>query len=601
MRGFPLRPLYRVISHLSLQRKVFLSYVVLILVPMAILTWFSYHRSAEVVRRQTMQSAEQVFDEAARQLDALADKAIGALNTVSLDGQINAILATDADRYDIPSQLTDYNRMTPFLQNIEKSQGVYRVRLYLDDRFVFSDDGARLSPLSRLAGEDWYARMNASGASAYWFVPRRDAGAVAVVSVARTVWSLVDFTKPVGVARVDIPLADVERIVTEAQLTASSYVLLRSDESGETVAASRPDAGSAAGAEGGDAAGAAGGSELASGDGGGANRQMLLRSVAIPGTSWSLVSHVSLKEALRPLTDLRNRMIVMMLVITALSYVVAYFYSRLSTIRIKRLSSRMRLVQNGDLPVVMTVGGKDEIGELTESFNFMVRRMDGLVQEKFRMGKELKNAELRTLQAQINPHLLYNSLDTINCLAIEHQVPDISRMVLSLTRFYKLGLSQGKELVPLRAELQHIRAYIGIMNMRYEEAIELIVEVPPELQTCLVPRTILQPIVENAVLHGIMETERKRGSISISAAKRDSGSYLLQIGDDGKGIPPGELAGLLKRPVSADSEAEGGFGLRNVNDRLQLTFGEEYGLSIHSEEERGTTVSLRLPIGASAA
>lgn len=577
VRGSPFRPVYRAISRLSLQRKVFFSYVVLILVPMAILTWFSYQRSAEIVRRQTMQSAEQVFDEAVRQLNTLTDKAIGALNTVSLDGQINAILATDADRYEIPTQMTDYNKITPFLQNIEKSQGVYRVRLYIDDRFVYSNDGARLSPLSELDNEAWHGRMAASGQSAYWFVPRREAGSVPVVSVARTIWNLLDFTDPVGVARVDIPLSDLERIVKEAQLTASSYAFLRDEGSGESVAASRTGIVDLEAAN-----------ERS-------DREMLTRTAAIPGTAWSLVSRVSLQEALRPLTDLRNRMIAMMLVITAISYVVAYFYSKLSTVRIKRLSSRMRLVQNGELPAVMSVSGKDEIGELTESFNFMVRRMDGLVQEKFRMGKELKNAELRTLQAQINPHLLYNSLDTINCLAIEHQVPDISRMVLSLTRFYKLGLSKGKELVPLRAELQHIRAYVGIMNMRYDEAIGLTFEVPPELEDCLVLRTILQPIVENSVLHGIMETERKRGSIAITAEREDAHTLVLQIADDGKGIPPSKLAGLLDRPSSEDPEG-GGFGLINVNDRIQLTFGEEFGLSVHSKGEGGTSVRLRLPI-----
>ncbi|MDG0811275.1 sensor histidine kinase [Cohnella rhizosphaerae] len=320
---------------------------------------------------------------------------------------------------------------------------------------------------------------------------------------------------------------------------------------------------------------------------------VLTRIAAVPRTSWTLESRVSLKEALQPLSALRNRMLITMIVVTAIAYVFAYFYSDLSTKRIKRLSERMRRVQSGDLQVVMTESGKDEIGELVGSFNYMVRRMNGLVQEQFQMGQALKNAELRTLQAQINPHLLYNSLDTINCLAIAHQVPDISRMVRALTQFYKLGLSKGHELVPLRAELQHIRAYIGIMNMRYEHAIELRIEAEPELEACLVLRTMLQPIVENAVYHGILETERKRGTIVVAAALETDRTLCVIVRDDGRGMTADQAARLFERP--SDDSREGGFGLLNVNDRIRLTFGEAYGLSAESRPDSGTVIRLRLP------
>ncbi|RKP52898.1 hypothetical protein D7Z26_14175 [Cohnella endophytica] len=133
----------------------------------------------------------------------------------------------------------------------------------------------------------------------------------------------------------------------------------------------------------------------------------------------------------------------------------------------------------------------------------------------------MKHSELRTLQAQINPHLLYNSLDYINCVAINHRLPDISDMVQKLVSFYKLGLNKGQDYVSLQDELEHVKAYAAIQNLRYPDSIRLIIDVPEKLLDCPISKITLQPIVENAIVHGILESDEEQGTILISVVNQD--------------------------------------------------------------------------------
>lgn len=155
--------------------------------------------------------------------------------------------------------------------------------------------------------------------------------------------------------------------------------------------------------------------------------------------------------------------------------------------------------------VIISRYGKDEIGELVENFNYMIVKLTGLMNEHVQLGIALRSADLRTLQSQINPHFLYNSLDLINCTAIEHQVPDITKMIKALTKYYKIGLSKGMNIVSLESELEHAKAYVQIMNMRYADAVELVIDIDTSLLSCRIPKITLQPLVENAILHGILK------------------------------------------------------------------------------------------------
>ena len=223
----------------------------------------------------------------------------------------------------------------------------------------------------------------------------------------------------------------------------------------------------------------------------------------------------------------------------------------------------------------------------------MTLRMEEMIDEKYRMGKEVKNAELKALQAQINPHFLYNSLDLVNCLAIQHNVPEIADMINSLVEFYKLSLNRGQEILSLYDELRHVQTYVRIQNMRFEKKIRLEIIEEPWMKKYAILKIILQPLVENSIMHGILEKEDSRGEIKISSALKDNKIYIT-IEDDGVGMSQNQIENLLKETNEVRHRGSG-YGVKNINERIKLYYGADYGLVFESRENKGTTVTVSIP------
>jgi two-component system sensor histidine kinase YesM len=207
--------------------------------------------------------------------------------------------------------------------------------------------------------------------------------------------------------------------------------------------------------------------------------------------------------------------------------------------------------------------------------------------------KQLRKAEFELLQAQINPHFLYNTLDTIVWSAAAGNQKQVVKMVGSLSDFFRSSLNKGKEIVTIRDELQHVRSYLEIQQIRYQDILSYEIDVPEELFDYQIPKITIQPIVENALYHGI---KNKRGGGTIVVSGKDEGeTMLIQVKDDGKGMKPERLKEITKGLEGEKLENSAIYGLYNVNERIRLSFGEEYGISVESEYEVGSCVSIRLP------
>ena len=196
------------------------------------------------------------------------------------------------------------------------------------------------------------------------------------------------------------------------------------------------------------------------------------------------------------------------------------------------------------------------------------------------------------MQAQINPHFLYNSLDLINCVAIQRDVPEIIDMVNALVEFYKLSLSNGKEIISLKDELSHVKMYVKIQNLRFEK--EIILNSNEEEWLCkyCIPKIILQPIVENAIMHGILEKDDENAGIIDINFKKNKDDIIINVSDNGIGMNNE----MINSTLHLDSKnKKSGYGIQNINDRLSVFFGPEYGISIKSEINIGTTVTVRIP------
>ena len=207
--------------------------------------------------------------------------------------------------------------------------------------------------------------------------------------------------------------------------------------------------------------------------------------------------------------------------------------------------------------------------------------------------KQLRKAEFELLQAQINPHFLYNTLDTIVWSAEAGNQKQVVKMVGSLSDFFRSSLNKGKEIVTIRDELQHVRSYLEIQQIRYQDILKYEIDVPEELFDYQIPKITIQPIVENALYHGI---KNKRGGGTIVVSGKDEGeTMLIQVKDDGKGMKPERLKEINKDLTGTKLENTAIYGLYNVNERIRLSFGEEYGITVESTYEVGSCISIHLP------
>jgi len=260
---------------------------------------------------------------------------------------------------------------------------------------------------------------------------------------------------------------------------------------------------------------------------------------------------------------------------------------------IKRLRKSMQAVERGDFDIRVDIQSADEIGELGKDFNIMIAEIRELIRQN-NLQQELKRkSELKALQMQINPHFLYNTLDSIIWMAEGRKEQEVIAMVSALARLFRLSLGKGREIVDIRSEIEHVGHYLTIQKIRYKDKLDYSIDVDADILSCKTVKIILQPLVENAIYHGI-KNKASPGRITISGGKKGLGIELA-VRDDGIGMSRETLARLSGAGAGQDGRAEGGLGVRNVDERIKLYFGKEYGLDFESAEDKGTTVYVRLP------
>jgi two-component system sensor histidine kinase YesM len=259
---------------------------------------------------------------------------------------------------------------------------------------------------------------------------------------------------------------------------------------------------------------------------------------------------------------------------------------------IKRLEKYMKLVEQGRFDINIDVKGEAEVARLSKTFNIMVNRIRKLMDQIVHEQDAKRISELNALQAQINPHFLYNTLDSIVWMAENGKSDDVITMVTALARLFRISISRGKNIITVQEELEHARNYLIIQNIRYKNKFKYEIETEQDALKCKTLKLILQPIIENSIYHGI-EYMVDEGFIKISVSIVD-GKLRLLVSDNGLGIQPERLENLLAKE-NKNSQGSG-VELKNVHERIQLYYGSQYGIKIKSEPEVGTEVSIWLPI-----
>ncbi|MCR5101788.1 MAG: histidine kinase [Butyrivibrio sp.] len=311
---------------------------------------------------------------------------------------------------------------------------------------------------------------------------------------------------------------------------------------------------------------------------------------------WQIVSLIPVSEYLMQYMHI---LLWITLVIFVTIIVVGFVASRLSTYyvgKINKVNDTMQDIRQGNVnsrihQKYQDGESNDEMDVLYQNFDYMIDEVQRLMKEEYRLGKSITRAEMRTLQAQINPHFLYNTLDLINWGALDYGADNVAKIARDLGQYYRLSLNHGKSIISIDDEIKHVKAYIDIENVHFEGKINLNVNISDEIADYACVNTILQPIVENSILHGIAEkTDIESCTIDISA-EIDGEDIIIKVEDDGPGMDEETRIKILEHDVSAKDH---GYGIGNTNFRIKLCYGEKYGITYEDKKPHGTVAIVRI-------
>lgn len=582
-------------NDLNLTYKIFLTYLILICIPFILFIYFNNLYVKKDLEASFQQTFRQSFVQGRSYIEYKVSGVESYMRVVANNEIVREMLKKPASYYKDRASFWNFDitEIRRQFSNSNPTGDTADTKLYTDSgltAYYQTDDFITFAGLSKSLSKAVFDKSE----TYIWFQPPKDKeDPVSYVSAVRRITDVDNFNNTLAILQVDINEDILTAILSNMTSIKNSHVYLL-DKDNRIMLNTAPENMTvknyisnliATGSE----------DELSNGFWGEkslGNEKYLICIQSVDRTPFYLAAAISYDQIMSAQSKTYRRMLVMILIFSVSVFPLAYLGASSSTRRIRQLILHMKDVQVGNFNISILSGSKDEIGVLSMNFNAMVTKVSMLLDEKYQLGHEIKSMELRALQAQINPHFLYNTLDLIYWRSIEQNDKGITDLILALSRFYKLSLSKGNDIVSLKNELEHVKAYVQIQNVRYKNIITLGIYVPDNLLSYTIPKITLQPLVENAIVHGILEKKQFQGTIEIFAVQNEH-EMTIEIRDDGIGMTQEDIDKLFF-PLTDDSLH--GFGIYNINKRIKLIFGDKYGLSFESIKGSGTTAILHLPL-----
>jgi two-component system sensor histidine kinase YesM len=273
------------------------------------------------------------------------------------------------------------------------------------------------------------------------------------------------------------------------------------------------------------------------------------------------------------------------------SVIISYFISVRISRPIETLRRSMQAVEGGNFDIDIAINSTDEVNSLAQDFNIAIRKIKELIAQNVQVYEQKRKHELKALQAQINPHFLYNTLDSIIWMIECGEFEDAIVMTSTLAKFFRLGISKGGDIITVQDEIDHLNCYLTIQKMRYKDKLDFLVDVNRRIYACRTLKLLIQPLVENAIYHGL-KTQPEKGMLKV-IGDQEGEDIVFKVIDNGAGMTSQELSELYQ--PRAASKGLGGVGVTNVHERIQLYFGAAYGVTFESAKGKGTVATIRLP------
>lgn len=590
-----LESLARLTNNLKLKHKLILVYIAVVMMPVLVIGGgvTSHFRQQTLSRtiEQTTNNVEKIKSRMATMLRVPVGIANALLFDKGLEEMVNRRYASVLE---LTKAYLNYTDLRKYAQQYKEISGI---RFYFDNPTLINN--MELIPVDgKIASANWYRQAMASRRIGWFYIPDREDMPVHRLSLVRSI-SFSEY-RTSGVLMIELNQDELNRMLAQ-----EPFETLIFDEQGYVAAAKNPDfVGQTLEALDYPADFRAFGKGTLKADIKGTPSYIVVDEL-VPESSMNGLKIVSVFATESIVQDAnRVRLIGLALILLVLLIALAFVYivSLLTTKRLLRLSRQLNKLAMGNLNVVSRIDGNDEIGQLSRRFNYMVASINQLMNQivettdrNTKLEIAQREIKLKMMASQINPHFLFNTLEAIRMNAHLRGEKELANVVRLLGKLMRKNLEAGRERAPLKEEVDLVRSYLEIQKFRYEDRLEFELRVEPEAGDVLAPPLIIQPLVENAVVHGL---ENKEGGIKVEVRiAQGEGGIRVNVKDNGIGITPERLEQVKRMMTDPEERENGRIGLRNVHQRLLLCYGDDYGLAIASEYGEGTQVSFVIPAG----
>lgn len=578
---------------IQLKYKLLLSYVVFFFLPLCFFSLITFQSVSVIIENNVIYSVEKNYNQTFSYLSDKFNKVKKTSDIILTNDDVNSIFITN-NLYSSMENYFTMKRAMDFLGSFE-DEDISRIVL-----FLYEDENFKLSSyfdsIKDVEKSKWYNTINTSNLNLLWCpssflnnMPKGVKQSSYSYALIRRFYNPMNYSVTLGYYCLYFKPQPIESIVNMGDAVSGSVTYLE-NSSGELIYASNrgqfdrmhslferrtQDKESTSLLK----------TCIVDGE------KLVYTKKELPYSDWSLITVISYKDVLSQVTRTQETIALFTGLISVICFTFAWMMARSMTKRIILLQNKMKQVQRGNFNLERNNPYTDEIGYLTNTYDFMIDKIRELMEDRYKAGIQVKAAELKALQEQINPHFLYNTLDTINWLAQKGSTAEVEKAISALAEFYRLSLSSGNDEIPIHDELKRISTYVDIQNIRFSGGIRLIMDIDEEIGSFPILKLLLQPFVENSILHGILNKPSKEGYILIEAMI-DGENIKITIQDNGIGMSEEQLE-------KANEEYRGGshigFGIKNVRERVMLNYGDQYNIRFTSCPGAGTTAEITIP------
>lgn len=555
--------------NMKFRYKLITTYILLGVIPMSIMGVVWYNQTRTILMKQEKSSIENYLTQAVSNMDNQLRIYNNLSDYIAFNQQISHVVSHKYDSYyDMYNQFS--NVLDPMLASLKYFHSdINQITIYTKNNVV--KHNTTLAPITEIENKDWY-RVIEGNNDIHWFVSQSEKK----VFCARNIPTL-ENNYEVGVLYVQV---DYEKLFESfKQMNDSNYGIFIMDELGNNIFnfAQFEDPNK---------------SMIITFDefNRGIGKEKIYTTVTSHSVNnnWTVTLYKPQKLIYKSTNFMITGNVMAIILLIVFSIIITSVLSRVMVSGLEKLRANMEEVEKGNMEIKVKSNNEDEVGALIRGFEKMIIQIKTLIEDVYESRLIQKDYEMKALQAQINPHFLYNSLSLINWMALEADQEEISKITLSLSMFYRTALNKGKNILKVRDEIKNMRSYLDIQLMMHDYEFDVDVQIDEDILDYNILNLILQPLIENAIDHGIDLKTDGRGCIKITGKKQND-EIVLIVSDNGVGMSKEQAESIL-------SNKSNGYGVKNVNERIKLYYGEQYMLKIESEIGIGTSVTVRIPM-----